>query len=98
MSPDHMLYKRFSRKAAIGAVYALVAVSFFGFLGWATSVRPACTLVPPTEVHAGLDYEDGRWTYKGDGRLFGFAPSEDSLITPASCYEDYYQANPEDVP
>lgn len=48
---------------------------------------PSCTLVDPAEVDAGLDYADNTWTYP-DGARFGFAPEEDSFITPQSCYDE----------
>lgn len=47
---------------------------------------PLCELVDPADVPA-LDYENGWYTY-ANGERFGSAPSDDSPITPMSCYTE----------
>lgn len=82
---DHIIYRRFAIKAAWGVVGTLIALNFW--LMMTAPTEPTCTLIDPADVEAGLDYSNNTWTWQ-DGTRFGFAPEEDSMITPADCYEE----------
>lgn len=69
--------------------YLLTLVAFAMSIGiaagYSLNMGDGCTLIDPTTVDAGLDYEDGWWVW-ADGTRFGSAPTEDSEITPGNCY------------